>query len=177
MKYFLQLTRHKYSLPVRILVSLCGGALFAFLIPYSLIWYFPRFDGFFHITRIFAEMVNLVIGCLMILTGFFFAMWSIYSQLAYAGGSPIPIVATQKLLVSGPFRQCRNPMGFGAITAYVGISIMVGSIASLIAVSLFAAFFIMYVRLFEEKELEARFGEEYRLYKKSTPFIIPGIKR
>jgi len=32
-----------------------------------------------------------------------------------------------------------------------------------------------YIKLVEEKELEARFGEEYREYKRKTPFLIPKI--
>jgi len=38
---------------------------------------------------------------------------------------------------------------------------------------LFTALIIAYVKLVEEKELEARFGEKYIRYKKKTPFLIP----
>jgi protein-S-isoprenylcysteine O-methyltransferase Ste14 len=33
----------------------------------------------------------------------------------------------------------------------------------------------MYIKFIEEKELEARFGQEYSEYKKRTPFFIPKI--
>jgi protein-S-isoprenylcysteine O-methyltransferase Ste14 len=33
-----------------------------------------------------------------------------------------------------------------------------------------------YIKL-EEKELEARFGEEYKEYKRKTPFLIPKIRK
>jgi protein-S-isoprenylcysteine O-methyltransferase Ste14 len=31
-------------------------------------------------------------------------------------------------------------------------------------------------KFIEEKELEKRFGEEYIIYKKNTPFVFPKIK-
>jgi len=32
---------------------------------------------------------------------------------------------------------------------------------------------LIYIKLFEEKELEERFGPEYLEYKRKTPFLIP----
>ena len=36
-----------------------------------------------------------------------------------------------------------------------------------------AAFVVFYARTVEERELEARFGEEYRAYRARTPFLFP----
>ena len=38
------------------------------------------------------------------------------------------------------------------------------------------AFAILYGRNVEERELEARFGEEYRAYRARTPFLFPRRK-
>ena len=35
--------------------------------------------------------------------------------------------------------------------------------------------YLIYIKLVEERELEARFGEAYIAYKKSTPFIAPKL--
>jgi protein-S-isoprenylcysteine O-methyltransferase Ste14 len=83
------------------------------------------------------------------------------------------MLPTKKLLIVGPFKYCRNPMTLGTIIAYVGISILIGSLSSLIVVVIFAATLIGYLKLIEEKELEMRFGSEYIEYKNKTPFIIP----
>jgi len=50
---------------------------------------------------------------------------------------------------------------------------LVGSYTALIAVAIFAAILISYLKIIEEKELQLRFGNEYVEYKKKTPFIIP----
>ncbi len=83
------------------------------------------------------------------------------------------MLPTKKLLVSGPFKYCRNPMTLGTIIAYTGIAILVGSWFSMLFVVVFAALLIAYLKTIEEKELLLRFGSEYAEYKKNTPFIIP----
>jgi protein-S-isoprenylcysteine O-methyltransferase Ste14 len=36
---------------------------------------------------------------------------------------------------------------------------------------------VRYIKLVEEKELAARFGEEYRAYREGAPFILPRLTR
>jgi len=82
-------------------------------------------------------------------------------------------MATQKLLISGPFKQCRNPMTLGTILLYLGVSIIAGSLSALVIVVLLMSLLMLYLKNIEEKELEIRFGEDYLKYKSKTPFIIP----
>ena len=58
-------------------------------------------------------------------------------------------------------------------TAYLGLSIYLGSVAAIGLVALFAGLLLLYVKVVEEKELEARFGDAYLQYKRNTPFLIP----
>ena len=122
-------------------------------------------------------MANFLIGALFILVGFIYAAWSILSQVVLANGTRVPVMPTQKLLMVGPFKQCRNPMVFGTVMAYLGCSILAGSLLSAAAVILFTVLLVIYIKRIEEKELEARFGQEYLDYKQSTPFIIPEMIR
>ncbi|NMB54450.1 MAG: isoprenylcysteine carboxylmethyltransferase family protein [Leptolinea sp.] len=175
MKYFVRWTRKEYSLPVRLLATACAGLLFAFLIPLTLIKFLPRVDTALGIPPLTFGYVNLLIGGICMLIGLVFGFWSIGDQLFDARGTPIPVLATQKLLVRGPFKYCRNPMSFGTFMAYFGLSICVGSVSSFVGVAVFAVLLMLYIKKFEERELEARFGEEYKEYKTKTPFIIPRI--
>jgi len=43
--------------------------------------------------------------------------------------------------------------------------------------SIYPSAIVIYTKLFEEKELEKRFGSEYLEYKKRTPFVIPRLGR
>jgi protein-S-isoprenylcysteine O-methyltransferase Ste14 len=156
-----------------VLTIIVGGSIFAWLLPWLLTNVLPRLDKTLGLPSLYFGLPNKIIGWALLAVGVFFAVWSIGQQLFKAQGTPIPVMATQKLLIRGVFKYCRNPMGFGAICMYLGCAVLAGSICSLLAVILFSGLFILYIKKIEEKELTLRFGEEYEAYKKSTPFIIP----
>lgn len=88
----------------------------------------------------------------------------------------MPVMPTQKLVVIRPFTYCRNPMTLGTILAYLGVCVWIGSISAVVIVLIFTILLLLYVKLLEEKELEARFGAEYLEYKRNTPFILPRFR-
>jgi len=175
MKNFKQWASREYPLPVIIFIMLCAGGLFVFLIPWTLIVPLPRLDVKLGLPSFSFGAINIIIGCILGAIGVFYAWGSIGSQIFKAKGTPVPLIPTQKLLVSGVFKQCRNPMIFGTLCLYTGIAVFVGSICGILFNILFAALLIIYVKLVEERELEMRFGQEYLNYKARTPFIIPRI--
>jgi protein-S-isoprenylcysteine O-methyltransferase Ste14 len=154
-------------------VFVIGALIFPTLLPILLVLVLPLADKSLGIGSFYIGWVNILIGVVGIIKGFAIAIWTIVLQITRASGTPFPMLPTKRLLVSGPFKYCRNPMTLGTIIAYTGIAILVGSWASLLFVIIFAAFLIAYLRFIEEKELLLRFGIEYEEYKKKTPFIIP----
>ena len=92
-------------------------------------------------------------------------MWSVYAQFTIDRGTPIPMMPTQKLVISRPFNYCRNPMTFGTILLYLGIAIWIGSLSAVVIMILLDILLIVYIKLVEEKELYERYGEEYLEYK------------
>ena len=68
-------------------------------------------------------------------------------------------------------------MLLGAMMYYLGISLWINSLSAIFLTALFLLFSTAYIKLVEEKELEARFGEEYKEYKRKTPFLIPKIRK
>jgi protein-S-isoprenylcysteine O-methyltransferase Ste14 len=163
----------EYPLVIRIITTLCAGTIFVYLIPLSIFKGGPSIDHCLGLHPFSAGIWNVLLGGICILTGFLFGIWSNITEINIGRGTPIPVMATQKLLVEGPFKLCRNPMSLGAILAYVGIGILIGSPSALILSGLFSLILILYLKLLEEKELLERFGDSYREYLKSTPFIIP----
>lgn len=172
-KRIAQWSKHEYSLPQRLLASLAAGVLFAFLLPFTLYRLVPRLDAVLGLPELAFGAGNLIIGGVLMVVGLFYAFWSIGDQLFTAKGTPLPVMATQKLLVSGPFRHCRNPMAFGTMAAYLGISVIAGSILSILVVLVLSGLLIWYIKRVEERELAERFGQAYLDYKQSTPFLIP----
>jgi protein-S-isoprenylcysteine O-methyltransferase Ste14 len=147
--------------------------LLVVLIPFLLINYCPALDRRLHLPDFYAGAANLIAGIAMIAMGLGFAWWSIYVQLTIGKGTPVPVIPTKKLVVHAPFTYCRNPMTLGTIVAYLGLCVCIGSISAIMIVLILATLLLLYVKLLEEKELEARFGAEYLAYKRRTPFILP----
>ena len=116
---------------------------------------------------------RVLLGGSLITLGLVFLFWSIRAQKVVGKGTPMPLMATQKLVVQKPYLYCRNPLFFGLLNLFFGISILLASISSLVMVLIFSVIILLYVRFIEEKELENRFGAEYLSYKKATPFLIP----
>jgi protein-S-isoprenylcysteine O-methyltransferase Ste14 len=154
----------EYTLKQRVLALIPAFILFVLIIPYTLVVILPRLDSFLHLPVLFFGIVNIISGCLFMVTGAIYGFWSIISQIDRARG-----------LVSGPFKQCRNPMTFGTIFLFMGIGIIIGSLSSMMVVIFFGALLLTYVKLVEERELETRFGQEYLDYRAATPFIFPRI--
>lgn len=151
------------------------GGIFVFLLPFVLSRVAPSFDQWLGLPSNAFSLPTFLLGIILILFGLSYALWSIITQLIRARGTPLPMMATKKLLVSGPFKHCRNPMSFGTILLYLGISILIGSISAIVIVFAFTIGLIIYIKQIEERELEIRFGEEYLAYKAEIPFLIPRI--
>ena len=161
----------------RILALIPVGVLFLYLLPLAITKGGTSIDRQFGLPALdFGTIIQLLGGILMVL-GFSFALWSIHDQFSRAGGTPLPMLPTQKLLVGGPFRYCRNPMTLGTVTAYLGIAVYAGTIAGIGIVLCFGTLLVLYLKLLEEKELAERFGEAYLIYKREVPFIIPRLPR
>ncbi len=63
-----------------------------------------------------------------------------------------------------------------AIIMVCGAGVLFDSWSFMLAGLVIPTCYLVYIRLVEERELEARFGEVYLLYKKSTPFIVPKLR-
>ena len=113
----------------------------------------------------------------MMVGGWLLAMWTIVVQFSIGRGTPVPLMATQELVVDGPYRFCRNPMVLGAVVMYLGLAVSIGSLSAVGLVVLPTIWLLAYVKRWEEPELEARFGEAYRLYRQHTPFLLPRFGR
>jgi protein-S-isoprenylcysteine O-methyltransferase Ste14 len=68
-------------------------------------------------------------------------------------------------------------MTLGTILAYLGLSIAAATIVGMAMVVALASLLLIYLKRVEEKELAERFGENYQVYRRDVPFIIPRIPR
>jgi len=167
-------SNHPPSRRRRILAKVLPGFVYTIFFP-ALLFIIPKLflDRWLGLPTFPAPVARAVLGGSLITMGLIFLFWSIRAQREIGKGTPMPLMATQKLVVNKPYLYSRNPLFFGVINLFFGISILFDSISSLVMVLIFLVIILLYTKFIEEKELEIRFGEEYLVYKKSTPFFIP----
>lgn len=81
------------------------------------------------------------------------------------------------LITHGPYRWVRHPLYTLGILLFVAFGLMAANwfILAVTAVSLAAIVIVVIPR--EEKQLRARFGDEYRDYMAATSRMVPGLRR
>jgi len=177
MSRFSRWAQTEYPFRARIAATLLAGVIFLILLPYLILVICPSLDQRLGIGGFSPGIPTYILGGIMSLGGLFFGLWSIVEQLTRGRGTPLPMMPTQGLLTTGPFRYCRNPMTFGAVLIYLGMSIAAGTVVGVAVTLSLASPLMVYLKRVEEKELAERFGEEYLAYKREVPFIIPMLQR
>jgi protein-S-isoprenylcysteine O-methyltransferase Ste14 len=89
-------------------------------------------------------------------------------------GTPTPVLATERLVVTGLYRCVRNPMYVAVVSVIVGESLVLGSAALLLYAAAVASGFHAFVRLHEEPSLRRRFGSQYDEYCRHVRRWRPG---
>ena len=105
----------------------------------------------------------------LILVGAAILLQSVWHFFAEGRGTLAPVDPPKVLVVQGAYRFTRNPMYNGVIAVLAGEACLFTSRHLLIyAVGVFLVMHL-FVVLYEERTLEARFGESYRTYKRVVP--------
>ncbi len=156
----------------KVMATVVGLAIFLFVLPGIL---FPL--GYLAEKYILPNQIwiaEFVFSVTCIVIGISFLGWSVYVLIRDGHGTPSPAAPAQKLITTGPYRLCRNPIQLGAMFYCLGIGTLLGSIW-IGLVMMFLSYKIVgsYHRHVEEKELHMRFGKEYKEYRKRTPFLLP----
>lgn len=90
-------------------------------------------------------------------------------------GTPLPLDCPRQMAVAGAFAYVRNPMSIAGIMQGVAAGIYLSSPLTILY-SLCGAIFWNYVmRPWEEKDLEERFGEEFREYRRAVRCWTPNL--
>jgi protein-S-isoprenylcysteine O-methyltransferase Ste14 len=169
-------SEREYSKAQRLMAIIAGGIVFWILIPFFIVVGSGFMDPWLSLPRFFHRSINPVIALVLMVAGWLFANWTVKVQFAFGKGTPIPLMATQKLVVKRPYTYCRNPMTLGTIAYYLGVATWMGSISALILALIYPVGILIYIKLVEEKELEERFGVQYLEYKQKTPLLIPRFR-
>jgi protein-S-isoprenylcysteine O-methyltransferase Ste14 len=120
-----------------------------------------------------AAALPALLGLALIASGFALWLWTVRLLARVGRGTLAPWDPTRRLVVEGPYRHARNPMITAVLAVLAGEAALFGSPPLLIWFAGFFAINYAFFWLYEEPDLERRFGEEYRAYKRNVPRWLP----
>jgi protein-S-isoprenylcysteine O-methyltransferase Ste14 len=118
--------------------------------------------------------IPVEIGWLLtVVTGIAAAMTVL--NLAIRGlGAPFAIALTRRLAADWMYAWTRNPMVLASLACLVSLGLYLRSALFVVwALALVTPAFLVFLKVYEERELELRFGKPYLEYKSRTPMLIP----
>ena len=146
--------------------------------PPIVVFFYPgisRLDELVGLNPLPMRPVFLGIGILLAIPGFYFM--AVTNKLLRAiGKGTNAFVLTQHVVNDDIYKRTRNPMSLGFYMLAIALGLVTGStFATLAAVLCIIPSHLVFIKYFEEKELELRFGESYLEYKKNVPFLFPKL--
>lgn len=99
-----------------------------------------------------------------------------FVEFVRAGGTPMPVAPTQRLVVTGFNRVVRNPMYVGLIIAILGQAILFANPWLVVYAAIGWAITAAFVRFYEEPTLVRTYGQEYQTYRENVRAWIPRLR-
>jgi protein-S-isoprenylcysteine O-methyltransferase Ste14 len=144
-----------------ILVFLFGTAIFRAIFTHS------RWSGWtIPIPAAIGQALVVIIGIILALT---------VINLALKGlGAPFAVALNRKLAVDWMYAWTRNPMALATLAFFLALGIWFQSAYFVLWVLILVTpAWLVFLKVFEERELEIRFRASYLEYKSATPFLFP----
>lgn len=120
----------------------------------------------------------LFLGFAFILMGVGMVLFVMTNRLvtSVGQGTLAPWNPPKHLVIQGIYLHVRNPMISGVGCFVAGEIFLLGTIGMIYYFGFFIILNAIYIPFSEERGLERRFGEEYRIYKQNVPRWIPRVR-
>jgi protein-S-isoprenylcysteine O-methyltransferase Ste14 len=117
---------------------------------------------------------QVAVGAALIIAGLIPVVLA-FVEFAKAGGTPMPVAPTERLVVTGFNRYVRNPMYVGLLVAILGQALLFGSVGVLVYAAVVWVVTASFVRWYEQPTLSRRYGSDYESYRQNVPAWIPRL--
>lgn len=160
-----------------------GGLLVIVLVPSIVYIITSLFDNVYRLEIIRNSIIKWIIIIILLVIGLIYGIWSVIIQNTVGKGGPVEIgnieisPKTENLVVSGPYKNTRNPMLFGTFLMYLAFALFINSLTSVVIVCVIFVFMLTVVVKMEEKRLLKDFGNQYEEYRKKVSKFIPWFQR
>lgn len=155
-----------------------GWAKAILILPFNVVVVIPFFlvclSGYkLHIN----EPIYVTFGVILAVLAFILATRTMYLFDKIGKGTIGPWRPPKKLVIQGPFCYVRNPIVTSVLMFLLAEYLIFDATAILLWTIVFFIGHLIYFPLYEEKQLERRFGKDYREYKQNVPRWFPRITR
>ena len=122
----------------------------------------------------FPSFVNWIgLGVLVLASGL--GVWSAITMSVIGRGTPLPSAMANSLVIAGPYRFVRNPMAVAGIVQGVAVGLLLSSWLVVVYALIGSILWNYAVRPLEERDLEERFGEQFRAYRGRVRCWVPRL--
>ena len=143
--------------------ALLGSAVFLVIAPGTLAGYIPWTFTRWQMHAPFFPFAR-GLGVALIVAGLP-ALLDSFARFALQGlGTPAPVAPPSRLVATGLYRFVRNPMYVSVTSLILGQALLFGSLRLLYYGGVVALGFHLFVLLYEEPALRAKFGDQYADY-------------
>ena len=118
--------------------------------------------------------LRVILGVVLIVLGLIPPVHA-FIQFAKAGGTPMPVAPTERLVVTGFNRFVRNPMYVGLLTAILGQALLFDSPWLVLYAVIGWIATASFVHWYEEPTLVRTYGEQYEEYRRNVPAWTPRL--
>jgi protein-S-isoprenylcysteine O-methyltransferase Ste14 len=158
----------------RVLLTPVGLLVFGGLLL-LVVWGSLSTDHSLGLPRLLPGVPGAAVGVSLLAVGIALWVWCL-ALFWSARGTPVPFNPPRELVVSGPYGRMRNPMLTGVFACLFGLGFLLHSLSMVILwTPVFVALNAVELKLVEEPELERRFGESFREYRRRVPMFIPQV--
>ncbi|MGH7713870.1 MAG: methyltransferase family protein [Gemmatimonadaceae bacterium] len=121
-------------------------------------------------------LILQLMGAVLLGVGLLLFVSSLRRFATEGRGTLAPWDPPRHLVVRGPYRYVRNPMISGVILILVSESLLLLSRPHFAWAAMFFVINAIYIPLFEESQLAARFGASYKEYTRHVPRLVPRLR-
>ena len=114
-----------------------------------------------------ASRLAATVGAVLLALGFLLRLWAVVHFYNH-NMRVISLEPQGSLVTAGPYRYSRNPLYLGAnVFCFFGAALLFGSPTALIMTAVHLPFMNLWIQR-EERQLEQKFGDRFRVYKKQV---------
>jgi protein-S-isoprenylcysteine O-methyltransferase Ste14 len=120
-------------------------------------------------------LARMILAAFLFLMGVVTYLWCAWDFAVKGLGTPAPIDAPKRLVISGPYKHVRNPMYLGVACTILAQILNWWSTAIFVYLILFLFSANLFVAFYEEPHLRGLFGEQYEDYSRNVRRWIPRL--